>query len=91
MDKSPPKLSNDIRDLSSFKQLTRVRLDLDSPRLQKACFNLGIKPEELETKPREEFEKKDVPKDVVDLRYKVTAFAYQPYDYYDMIYFKHIS
>ena len=40
-------LSNDIKDLNSFKQLNSLRLDLESPRMQKAMFNLGITAEEL--------------------------------------------
>lgn len=66
------KISNNIRDLHSFKQLRKVKLDLESPKLQKACFNLGIQPNELLMKERTEFENKKLPKDVVDLRYKVS-------------------
>lgn len=66
-----PKLSNDIKDLHSYKQLHKLRLDLESPRLLKACFNLGVTVEELQYKEREEFEEKGAPKDVIDLRYKV--------------------
>ena len=36
IEKTEIKLSNDIRDLSSFKQLWKVRLDLDSPRILKS-------------------------------------------------------
>jgi hypothetical protein len=70
-EKLSPKPTNDIRDLRSLKELARVRLDLDSPRLRKACYNLGIQPEELKNKTKDQFEEKDLPKDVVELRYKV--------------------
>jgi hypothetical protein len=67
-------VSNDIRDIHTYKQLNRVKLDIDSPRLLKACHKLGIEPEELQLKDRSEFDQKNVPKDVVDLRYKVCYF-----------------
>ena len=68
------KLSNEIKDISNYKQLSKINLDLDSPRLRKAMFNLGITDEELTKKDREDFEQKGVPKDVIDLRYKVCTF-----------------
>ena len=70
-----PKPSNDIKDLRSFKQLSRLELNYDSPRLQKACFNLGVTVEELKIKDKESFEDKRVSKDVVDLRYKVCLYC----------------
>ncbi|CAI2364477.1 unnamed protein product [Moneuplotes crassus] len=69
-DSSEFKATNNIRDISSFKQLRRVNLDLESPRLEQACFKLGIKPEELLLKEKSEFENKKLQKDVIDLRYK---------------------
>ena len=65
------KMSNDVKDLRSLKQLYRLSLDYESPRLQKACQNLGITVEELKMKDKEQFEDKHVSRDVVDLRYKV--------------------
>jgi hypothetical protein len=40
------KLNNDIRDIRSIKQLEKVNLDFDSPRLQQAMDDLGVKEEE---------------------------------------------
>lgn len=75
-DKTEAKISNDIRDIHTYKQLSRVHLDLDSPRLLKACNKLGVGPEELVMKDRHEFDQKNVPRDVVDLRYKVWPFNF---------------
>lgn len=36
-----PKSNND-RYIKSYKQLEKANLDLDSPRIKKACFRLGI-------------------------------------------------
>lgn len=41
-------LTNDIKDLTSYKQVSKIKLDLDSPRMQKAMFNLGITIEDLQ-------------------------------------------
>lgn len=40
------KLNNDIRDIRSIKQLEKVNLDFDSPRLKQAMDDLGVKYEE---------------------------------------------
>ena len=40
------KLNNDIRDIRSIKQLEKVNLDFDSPRLKQAMDDLGVKMEE---------------------------------------------
>jgi hypothetical protein len=69
-DDGADKPSNDIKDLRSLKQINKLKLDYDSPRLQKACFNLGVTVEELKMQDRATFEEKGVAKDVVDLRYK---------------------
>ena len=53
-----------------MKQLEKVNLDFDSPRLKKAMDDYGITQEECEKKERSEFEKKGVDPDVVDLRFK---------------------
>ena len=41
---------NDILRPRNLKQLLRVSLDFDSPRLSKALDNLGINPDELQVK-----------------------------------------
>jgi hypothetical protein len=50
LDDKPRRPRNDIRDIRSYKQLERVQLDLDSPRLRKACENLGVEVDELKKK-----------------------------------------
>ena len=44
------KSKNDIREIKTLKQLERVDLNLESPRLLKACENLGIDPSECKKK-----------------------------------------
>jgi len=36
------KYNNDIRDIRSLRQLEKVNLDFDSPRLKKAMDDLGV-------------------------------------------------
>lgn len=38
---------NDIRDIRSIRQLTKVHLDLDSPRMKQALEDLGVGEDEL--------------------------------------------
>lgn len=45
-----PKLNNDIRDIRSLRQLEKVNLDFDSPRLKKAMDDLGVSMSECEKK-----------------------------------------
>ena len=40
------KLNNDIKDIRNVKQLERVNLDFDSPRLKQAMDDLGVKEDE---------------------------------------------
>ena len=40
------KRNNDIRDIRNVKQLEKVNLDFDSPRLKQAMDDLGVKEEE---------------------------------------------
>ena len=65
-----PKTNNDIKDLANFEQLTKIKLDLDSPRMKMAMQNLGINKEDLEVIDIEQFEEKRLAKDGVDLRYR---------------------
>lgn len=37
---------NDIKEIRNYKQLEKVDLDYDSPRLKKALYNLGVSKEE---------------------------------------------
>ena len=37
---------NDIKEIRNYKQLEKVDLDFDSPRLKKALHNLGVSKEE---------------------------------------------
>ena len=41
------------KQCDTFAQVERLDLDLDSPRLRKACFTLGIYPMELKFVPRD--------------------------------------
>ena len=40
------KLNNDIKDIRNVRMLDKVFLDFDSPRLQQAMDDLGVKQEE---------------------------------------------
>ena len=37
---------NDIKEIRNYKQLEKVDLDFDSPRMKKALHNLGVSKEE---------------------------------------------
>jgi hypothetical protein len=37
---------NEIKEIRNFKQLDKVDLDFDSPRLKQAMYNLGVSKEE---------------------------------------------
>ena len=39
-------MSNDIKDIRNVKQLEKVNLDFDSPRLMQAMDDLGVKEDE---------------------------------------------
>ena len=41
---------NDIRDIRSIRQLAKVHLDLESPRMRLALDTLGVGEDELEKK-----------------------------------------
>ena len=49
-EKKVPVKKNDIRPLRFRKQLTRVNLDLDSPRMKEAMMISGVAPEDLDNK-----------------------------------------
>mmetsp|Transcript_29451 Transcript_29451/g.21904 ORF Transcript_29451/g.21904 Transcript_29451/m.21904 type:complete len:84 (+) Transcript_29451:3-254(+) len=49
------KRPNDIKEIRGNKHLERVQLDLDSPLLRKACYNLGIDVEDCKKKSIESF------------------------------------
>ena len=42
-----PVKKNDIREIRSKKQLEKVNLDLDSPRMKQALEDLGVSKDEL--------------------------------------------
>ncbi len=42
--------SNDIRDIKTVKQLEKVELNFDSPRLKQAMSNLGVSKEDVSKK-----------------------------------------
>ena len=44
------KYNNDIRDIRSMKQLEKVNLDCESPRLKQAMVDLGVHEEEMQMK-----------------------------------------
>ena len=45
-----PVKKNDIREIRTLRQLSRVNLDLDSPRMKKAMEVCGVSPEDLDKK-----------------------------------------
>ena len=47
--KAPIK-KNDIREIRTLRQLARVNLDLDSPRMKEAMGICGVNPEDLDKK-----------------------------------------
>ena len=49
-EKSRIKKNNDIREIRTLKQLEKVNLDFDSPRLKQAMEILGVKEEECHKK-----------------------------------------
>jgi hypothetical protein len=61
---------NDIKEIRNYKQLEKVDLDFDSPRMKKALHNLGVSKEECMKKERSEFDKKGLDEDIVNLRFK---------------------
>ncbi len=44
------KYNNDIRDIRSLRQLDRVNLNFDSPRLKQAMDDLGVSVDECQKK-----------------------------------------
>ena len=44
------KYNNNIKEIRSLKQLDRVNLDFDSPRMKKAMVDLGVSSDECEKK-----------------------------------------
>ena len=42
-----PKKSNNIREIRTIRQLARVNLDLESPRIREAMDNLGVSTDEM--------------------------------------------
>ena len=64
------KLNNDIRDIRTIRQLGRVNLDYDSPRLRQAMDDLGVSMDAVTKQEKSNFEKKGVDPDVIELRYK---------------------
>lgn len=50
--------------------LERITLDLDSPRLVRACNSLGIDPSECELKQKQEFFPKGLDEGIAKMRYK---------------------
>ncbi len=67
-----PRSKNDLKlPIKTLRQLDRLDLDLESPKLRLACHNLGISPRECLKKRREEFYSPGgVDEDVVELRFK---------------------
>lgn len=61
---------NDVKDIRNLKMLERIDLDFDSPRMSKACDDLGVTIQECQKKERSDFEIRGVNEDVVDLRFK---------------------
>ena len=49
-EKTRIKKNNDIREIRTLKQLEKVNLDFDSPRLKQAMEILGVKEEECQKK-----------------------------------------
>ena len=71
---------NEIKEIRNYKQLDKVDLDFDSPRMKMALHNLGCSKEECIKKylflviniyrERSEFDRKGVDDDVINLRFK---------------------
>jgi hypothetical protein len=49
-DENEIKLNNDIRDIRTLRQLDRVNLDYDSPRLKRAMDEVGVSNDEVQKK-----------------------------------------
>jgi hypothetical protein len=49
-DSQERKKNNDIRDIRSLRQLDKVNLDFDSPRLRQAMDDLGVNFDECQKK-----------------------------------------
>jgi hypothetical protein len=64
------RFNNDIKEIRNERQLEKVNLDFDSPRLKKAMDDLGIPLYECLKKDKSAFEKKGVEPAVIELRYK---------------------
>lgn len=55
-----PKVNNNIAPLKHTKHLRLVRFDFESPRMAEAMLNLGLIPEEINTrKTRHDFPSED--------------------------------
>ena len=65
-----PTYNNDIKEIRHERQLDKLNLNLDSPRMKQAREDLGIPLEECIRKDRSFFEKKGLEPDIVDLRFK---------------------
>ena len=69
-EESKKKSQNDYRDIKKFAMLERITLDLDSPRLRKACLKLGIDASECVLKQKQEFFPKGLDEGIAKMRYK---------------------
>ena len=47
-DENEIKFNNDIRDIRTLRQLERVNLDYDSPRLKRAMDEMGVSNDEVQ-------------------------------------------
>jgi hypothetical protein len=52
------------------KNQTKVAIRLDSPRTMEACFELGVKPDELKMRTKDEFSEGAATDEILDVRYK---------------------
>jgi hypothetical protein len=64
------RFNNDIKEIRNERQLEKVNLDFDSPRMKKAMDDLGIPHHECQKKEKSLFEKKGKEPAVIELRFK---------------------
>eukprot|EP00347_Sterkiella_histriomuscorum_P014355 403361188 len=64
------RIRNDIKEIRNLKQLAKIEFDFDSPRMRSAMINLGVSKDECKKKERQDFVKRGLDEDVIDLRFK---------------------
>jgi hypothetical protein len=65
-----PTYNNDIKEIRHERQLDKLNLSFESPRMKKAMDDLGIPLHETFRKDKSHFEKKGLEPEIAELRYK---------------------